>query len=85
MSPRLVVTNTTHHIIHSRVKAIIIALHVRGSWKYALIGLTLTFDLVDEDEVVGHASKEGSGDRSLFSSALGYLNQNKVRQVDYEH
>ena len=34
--------------------------------------------LVDEDEVVNHANQEGSGDRSLFSSALGYINQNKV-------
>ena len=27
---------------------------------------------------MNHASQEGSGDRSLFSSALGYINQNKV-------
>ncbi|RPD55902.1 hypothetical protein L227DRAFT_579380 [Lentinus tigrinus ALCF2SS1-6] len=31
----------------------------------------------DEDEVVNTASREGSGDNSLFSSALGFLKQNK--------
>nr|BDS00038.1 beta-flanking protein [Mycoleptodonoides aitchisonii] len=33
----------------------------------------------DEEEVVNTASREGSGDSSLFSSALGFLNHNKVR------
>ncbi|KAL4243077.1 Beta-flanking protein [Abortiporus biennis] len=32
---------------------------------------------LDEDEVVNTASREGSGDSSLFSSALGFLNQHK--------
>ncbi|KAI0375174.1 hypothetical protein BV20DRAFT_253168 [Pilatotrama ljubarskyi] len=31
----------------------------------------------DEDEVVTTASREGSGDTTLFSSALGFLKQNK--------
>ncbi|KAI0082088.1 hypothetical protein K474DRAFT_1681462 [Panus rudis PR-1116 ss-1] len=31
---------------------------------------------LDEDEVVNIASKEGSGDKSLFSSALGFIKQN---------
>ncbi|KAI0361432.1 hypothetical protein OH77DRAFT_1500769 [Trametes cingulata] len=32
---------------------------------------------VDEDEVVNNASREGSGDTSLFSSALSFIKQNK--------
>ena len=35
---------------------------------------------VDEDEVVNTASRAGNGDHSLFSSALGFLKQNKVRE-----
>ncbi|KAM5542677.1 hypothetical protein V8D89_003638 [Ganoderma adspersum] len=41
----------------------------------------------DEDEVVTTASREGSGDHSLFSSALGFLRQNKdehERPIDEE-
>ncbi|OBZ79509.1 hypothetical protein A0H81_01195 [Grifola frondosa] len=43
---------------------------------------------IDEDEVVNTASREGSGDSSLFSSALGYVKQNRdehERPVDEEH
>ncbi|KAJ8488513.1 hypothetical protein ONZ51_g3520 [Trametes cubensis] len=32
----------------------------------------------DDDEVVRTASREGSGDHSLFSSALSFIKQNKV-------
>ncbi|CAL1694990.1 unnamed protein product [Somion occarium] len=32
---------------------------------------------IDDDEVVNTASREGSGDSSLFSQALGFLKQNK--------
>ncbi|PIL31769.1 hypothetical protein GSI_06473 [Ganoderma sinense ZZ0214-1] len=42
---------------------------------------------VDEDEVVNNASREGSGDHSLFSSALGFLKENKdehERPIDEE-
>lgn len=35
--------------------------------------------LVNEDEVVNKAAQEGSGDRSLFSSALGFLGNHQVR------
>ncbi|KAI1781634.1 hypothetical protein LXA43DRAFT_1069955 [Ganoderma leucocontextum] len=41
----------------------------------------------DDDEVVNTASREGSGDHSLFSSALGFLKQNKdehERPIDEE-
>ncbi|RDX51049.1 hypothetical protein OH76DRAFT_1401815 [Lentinus brumalis] len=41
----------------------------------------------NEDEVVNTASREGSGDHSLFSSALGFLKQNKdehERPIDEE-
>ncbi|KAI1783069.1 hypothetical protein LXA43DRAFT_1048079 [Ganoderma leucocontextum] len=41
----------------------------------------------DEDEVVSTATREGNGDHSLFSSALGFLKQNKdehERPVDEE-
>jgi hypothetical protein len=34
---------------------------------------------VNEDEVVKKATSEGSGDPSLFSSALEYINSSKVR------
>ncbi|KAM5533417.1 hypothetical protein V8D89_012914 [Ganoderma adspersum] len=42
---------------------------------------------VDEDEVVSTASRESSGDHSPFSSALGFLKQNKdehERPIDEE-
>ncbi|KAI0347781.1 hypothetical protein BDW22DRAFT_1349847 [Trametopsis cervina] len=42
----------------------------------------------DQDEVVNKAAQEGSGDRSLFSSALDFLNNNHDehnRPVDEEH
>ncbi|KAJ7597643.1 hypothetical protein C8J56DRAFT_851981 [Mycena floridula] len=32
---------------------------------------------INEDEVVQHATQHGSGDSSLFSSAMGFLNNNK--------
>ncbi|KAI0830485.1 hypothetical protein BC628DRAFT_1416030 [Trametes gibbosa] len=32
----------------------------------------------DDDEVVNTATREGSGDNSLFSSALGFIKQNKA-------
>jgi hypothetical protein len=35
--------------------------------------------VVDHDEVVRHAEKHGAGDSSMFSSALGFMNNNKVR------
>ncbi|KAI0756833.1 hypothetical protein C8Q80DRAFT_1130727 [Daedaleopsis nitida] len=41
----------------------------------------------NEDEVINTASREGSGDSSLFSSALGFLKSNKdehVRPIDEE-
>ncbi len=41
-------------------------------------------EIVDEDEVVNTASREGSGDSSLFSSALSFLKGNKV-SLDYAH
>lgn len=41
------------------------------------IGMTLCI-LVDEDEVVNTASTHGSGDSSLFSSALDFVKSNKV-------
>ena len=39
------------------------------------------FLAVDHDEVVNHATEHGSGDRSLFSQAMGYVNSNKVISV----
>nr|BCB28861.1 beta-flanking protein [Mycoleptodonoides aitchisonii] len=42
----------------------------------------------NEEEVVNTASREGSGDSSLFSSALGFLNHNKEeheRPINEEH
>ena len=35
--------------------------------------------VVNEDEVVQRASEHGSGDPSLFSSALNHVNSNKAR------
>ena len=35
--------------------------------------------IVNEDEVVQRASEHGSGDSSLFSSALNHVNSNKAR------
>ncbi|KIP12078.1 hypothetical protein PHLGIDRAFT_82728 [Phlebiopsis gigantea 11061_1 CR5-6] len=43
---------------------------------------------LDHDEVVNNASSQGSGDRSLFSSALGFINQNQEeheRPVNEQH
>ena len=34
--------------------------------------------LVDEDEVVKHAEQEGSGDRSVFTTAMGLLGSHQV-------
>ncbi|KAI0749164.1 hypothetical protein BC629DRAFT_1297777 [Irpex lacteus] len=44
--------------------------------------------LVNEDEVVNKAAQEGSGDRSLFSSALGFLGNHQEeheRPLNEEH
>jgi len=41
-------------------------------------GLALRKISVDHDEAVSAAQKHGSGDSSLFSSALGFLSDNKV-------
>ena len=42
------------------------------AWSYSLA------QTVDHDEVVEHASREGSGDRSLFTSAMGFVNQHQA-------
>ncbi|KAI0673309.1 hypothetical protein C8Q78DRAFT_1016545 [Trametes maxima] len=45
----------------------------------------------DDDEVVNTASREGSGDNSLFSSALSFIKQNKgeheqpIDEADVQH
>ncbi|KAH9858019.1 hypothetical protein C2E23DRAFT_919830 [Lenzites betulinus] len=44
----------------------------------------------DDDEVVNTATREGSGDHSMFSSALGFIKQNKAsgeheQPIDEEH
>ena len=40
--------------------------------------IDLSLCLVDEDEVVKHAEQEGSGDRSLFTTAMGFLGSHQV-------
>lgn len=40
--------------------------------------IDLSLRIVDEDEVVKHAEQEGSGDRSLFTTAMGFLGSHKV-------
>jgi len=37
--------------------------------------------VVDHDEAVRSAQENGSGDSSLFTSALGFLNNNKVIRI----
>lgn len=45
----------------------------------SIVKLKTSLALVNEDEVVNHAEQNGSGDRSMFSSALGFLGSHSVR------
>lgn len=47
------------------------------AWEDVML-LKHSWSEVDDDEVIKNGEKSGSGDSSLFSSALGFLKDNKV-------
>lgn len=47
--------------------------------------LTYTFhDLAARNEIINQVIQQGLGDRSLSSSAMGFLHQNQRKQDEYE-
>jgi hypothetical protein len=50
-----------------------------------IISLLGLYCAVDHDEVVRTAQNHGSGDSSMYSSAMSYVQQNQVRHHSFRH
>ncbi|KAH9927427.1 uncharacterized protein BXZ73DRAFT_90710 [Epithele typhae] len=73
---------------HSQCKSRPTGGHEYNGPNHAGAGGTADRPQFDEGEVVQSAAREGSGDHSLFSSAMGFMNQNKEeheKPIDEEH